>query len=79
MNYVLVIAGILLLLTGNDLLYIRTPAEFLTPLGYIGYDILKIWNATSAEQLQVSGVFLLIIGVIVIIIGSYATSSSRHF
>jgi hypothetical protein len=79
MNYILVIAGILLLLTGNDLLYIRTPSEFLTPLGYIGYDILRIWDATSAGQLQVSGVFLLIIGVVVIIVGSYASGATKHF
>jgi len=75
MNYTLVVAGVLLIVTGSDLLYIHTPSEFLTPLGFIGYDILKMMSYTHIGEAHLTGIFLFVIGLIVVIIGSSKVGS----
>ncbi len=75
MNYTLVIAGILLVITGSDLVYINSTSDFLTPFGFIGYDILKMMSYTHIGEAHLTGIFLFAIGLIVIIIGSSHLSS----
>jgi len=74
MKFYLVILGIVLVVTGGELLEIlqftSDNYQFLTPLGHIGYEILKVFNYAHVGEVVVTGIFLFILGLLLIIIGA---------
>jgi hypothetical protein len=74
MKFYLVVLGIVLVVTGGELLEIlqfsANNYQFLTPLGHIGYEILKVFNYANVGEVVVTGIFLFIMGLLFIIIGA---------
>jgi hypothetical protein len=74
MKFYLVIMGIILVVTGGELLEIlqftSTNYQFLTPLGHIGYEILKVFNFANVGEVVITGIFLFIMGLLLIVVGA---------
>jgi hypothetical protein len=74
MKFYLIILGIVLIVTGGELLEIlqfsSSSYQFLTPLGHIGYEILKVFNYSQVGEVVVTGIFLFIIGLVLIVVGA---------
>jgi uncharacterized membrane protein len=76
MNYILVIIGILLVVTGSDLLFTHSLPDFMTPLGLIGYDLLKTVSYHHMGEVQITGIFLFIMGLVSVVIGAHGPAGS---
>jgi uncharacterized membrane protein len=74
MKFYLIILGIVLVVTGGELLEIlqfsASNYQFLTPLGHIGYEILKVFNYAQVGEVVITGIFLFIIGLVLIVVGA---------
>jgi hypothetical protein len=74
MKFYLIILGIVLVVTGGELLEIlqfsTSNYQFLTPLGHIGYEILKVFNYAQVGEVVITGIFLFIIGLVLIVVGA---------
>jgi hypothetical protein len=79
MKFYLIILGIILVVTGGELLEIlqfsTSNYQFLTPLGHIGYEILKVFDYAHLGEVVIAGVFLFVIGLMLIVVGA---SPSHH-
>ncbi len=79
MNYILIIVGVVLVVTGCDLLFTHSLSDFMTPLGLIGYDLLKTVSYHHVGEVQITGIFLFIIGLVSVIIGAHGmTGTMKH-
>ena len=71
MNFYLIILGIIFVVTGGELFEIQHfSSSSMTPFGQLGYYVLKIFNIGQTGEMVIAGVFLFVVGVLLIVFGA---------